>query len=201
MLNLHPGRLAANGPPIVSHAKMASLAETWRGKLNIKVINADAQVIGVSGGNQQRVVIAKSLVQKPRLVIFDEPTRGVAVGAIAEINLLIQSLADDGLADDGLAVLVILSCLPQIMNLSDRSLMARQGRIVKEYTPSEVTEQKIMDAAVHQGETVYHGAMCIGIRPGALARGVDKRPRIPIFLKLVPPRVGWPKGVNRAQVD
>jgi simple sugar transport system ATP-binding protein len=142
--NLHLGRLAAKGPPIVNHAEMTALAEAWRGKLNIKTINADAQVIELSGGNQQKVVIAKSLVQKPRLVIFDEPTRGVDVGAIAEIHQLIQSLADDGLA-----VMVISSYLPEILNLSDRILVARQGRIVEEFTPAEATEQKIMYAAVH----------------------------------------------------
>ena len=142
--NLHLGRLAAGGPPIVSYGEMAALAEAWRGKLNIRTINADARVIELSGGNQQKVVIAKSLVQKPRLVIFDEPTRGVDVGAIAEIHQLIQSLADDGLA-----VMVISSYLPEILNLSDRILVARQGRIVEEFTPSEATEQKIMYAAVH----------------------------------------------------
>jgi len=142
--NLFMGHLAASGPPLVSYAQMAALAEVWRGKLNIKSINADARVIELSGGNQQKVVIAKSLVQKPRLVIFDEPTRGVDVGAIAEIHQLIQ-----GLADDGLAVMVISSYLPEILNLSDRILVARQGRIVEEFTPAEASEQKIMYAAVH----------------------------------------------------
>ena len=142
--NLHLGRLAAAGPPIVSYAEMAALAEAWRGKLNIKSINADARVIELSGGNQQKVVIAKSLVQKPRLVIFDEPTRGVDVGAIAEIHQLIQRLADDGLA-----IMVISSYLPEILNLSDRILVTRQGRVVEEFTPSEATETKIMYAAVH----------------------------------------------------
>ena len=142
--NLHLGRLAANGPALVSPREMAVLAAEWRQKLNIRTINADARVIELSGGNQQKVVIAKSLVQKPRLVIFDEPTRGVDVGAIAEIHQLIQ-----GLADDGLAVMVISSYLPEILNLSDRILVARQGRIVEEFSPGEATEQKIMYAAVH----------------------------------------------------
>ena len=79
--------------------------------------------IELSGGNQQKVVIAKSLVQKPKLIIFDEPTRGVDVGAIAEIHQFINSLADEGLA-----VVVISSYLPEIMNLSDRILVSRQGR-------------------------------------------------------------------------
>jgi simple sugar transport system ATP-binding protein len=142
--NLYLGKLAARGAAIVSYRDMAGLAEIWREKLNIRSINADARVIELSGGNQQKVVIAKSLVQKPRLVIFDEPTRGVDVGAIAEIHQLIQTLADEAMA-----VLVISSYLPEILNLSDRILVARQGRIVEEFTPSEATEQKIMYAAVH----------------------------------------------------
>jgi simple sugar transport system ATP-binding protein len=142
--NLYLGRLASAGPPIVSYTEMAAMAETWRNKLNIKSINTGAKVIELSGGNQQKVVIAKALVQKPRLVIFDEPTRGVDVGAIAEIHQLIQNLADDGLA-----IMVISSYLPEILNLSDRILVARQGRIVEEFTPSEATEKKIMYAAVH----------------------------------------------------
>ena len=75
--NLYLGRLAAAAPPIVSYAAMAQLAETWRAKMNIKSINVDARVIEMSGGNQRKVAIAKSLVQSPRMVIFDEPTRGV----------------------------------------------------------------------------------------------------------------------------
>ena len=88
-------------------------------------------------------MIAKSLVQRPQLVIFDEPTRGGDVGAIAEIQEIVKRLADDGLA-----VIVISSYLPEILNLSDRILVACQGRIVEEFDPREATEEKIMDAAV-----------------------------------------------------
>ena len=102
------------------------------------------KVIELSGGNQQKVVIGKGLVQEPRIVIFDEPTRGVDVGAIAEIHHFINALADEGLA-----VVVISSYLPEIMNLSDRILVCRQGRIVEEFSPAEATEEKIMYAAVH----------------------------------------------------
>jgi simple sugar transport system ATP-binding protein len=90
------------------------------------------------------VVIAKALVQDPRIVIFDEPTRGVDVGAIAEIHEIINKLADQGLA-----VVVISSYLPEVLNLSDRILVARQGRIVEEFAMDEATEEKIMYAAVH----------------------------------------------------
>ena len=142
--NIHIGRLASGAPLVVSASEMRTLAKTWHEKLGIRSINADARVIELSGGNQQKVVIAKSLVQRPQLVIFDEPTRGVDVGAIAEIHHLIQSLADDGLA-----VMVISSYLPEVINLSDRILVARQGRIVEEFSPAEATDEKIMYAAVH----------------------------------------------------
>lgn len=101
-------------------------------------------MIELSGGNQQKVVIAKALIQKPKLVIFDEPTRGVDVGAIAEIHQLINRLADEGLA-----VVVISSYLPEVLNLSDRILVARKGRIVEECGAQDATDGKIMYAAVH----------------------------------------------------
>jgi simple sugar transport system ATP-binding protein len=83
-------------------------------------------------------------VQKPRIIIFDEPTRGVDVGAIAEIHQIINRLADDGLA-----LVVISSYLPEIMNLSDRILVCRQGCMVEELSPQDATEEKIMYAAVY----------------------------------------------------
>ena len=101
-------------------------------------------MVELSGGNQQKVVIAKSLVQKPHVIIFDEPTRGVDVGAIAEIHRLIGRLADEGMA-----IVVISSYLPEVMNLSDRILVTQSGRVVEEFTPEEATEKKIMYAAVH----------------------------------------------------
>lgn len=142
--NVYAGWLAARGPLIVNRREHETLAKTWRQKLNVRAINDRARVVELSGGNQQKVVIAKSLVQLPRLVIFDEPTRGVDVGAIAEIHQIIKNLADDGLA-----IMMISSYLPEVLNLSDRILVARQGRIVEEFSPSEATEEKIMYAAVH----------------------------------------------------
>src|SRR5215475_4055076 len=144
--NLYSGLLAAGleRMPYVSLAEMHQLAQSWRGTLNIRAINDGARVVELSGGNQQKVVIGKGLIQKPRLVIFDEPTRGVDVGAIAEIHHLINNLADEGLA-----VVVVSSYLPEILNLSDRILVCRQGRIVEEFAPSGATEEKIMYAAVH----------------------------------------------------
>jgi len=144
--NLYAGLLAANlgQVPYVSMREMRELSRQWTKALKVRAINDNAQVIELSGGNQQKVVIGKSLVQKPRLIIFDEPTWGVDVGAIAEIHGIINRLADEGLA-----VVVISSYLPEIMNLSDRILVCRQGRIVEEFSPVDATEERVMYAAVH----------------------------------------------------
>ncbi len=144
--NLHMGELTSSPSAgfVVRMGEMRALAEDWTKKLNIKTISSNAHVIELSGGNQQKVVIAKSLVQKPKLVIFDEPTRGVDVGAIAEIHQLINRLADEGMA-----VVVISSYLPEVINLSDRILVSQKGRIVEEFSPLTVTEEQIMYAAVH----------------------------------------------------
>jgi simple sugar transport system ATP-binding protein len=144
--NLYMGHLAAGleKSPVVRMAEMKKLAEEWTARLGIRAINSNARVIELSGGNQQKVVISKSLVQKPEIVIFDEPTRGVDVGAIAEIHLLINRLADEGFA-----IIVISSYLPEILNISDRILVCRSGRVVEEFSPEEATEEKIMYAAVH----------------------------------------------------
>jgi simple sugar transport system ATP-binding protein len=144
--NLFGGLLAAGREKawVINQQEMRQLSADWTKTLNIKAINDNARVVELSGGNQQKVVIGKGLVQQPRIVILDEPTRGVDVGAIAEIHQIINRLADEGLA-----VVVISSYLPEIMNLSDRILVCRQGRIVEEFSPAEATEEKIMYAAVH----------------------------------------------------
>lgn len=116
----------------------------WVEQLGVKTVTADARVIELSGGNQQKVVIAKSLAQEPELIIFDEPTRGVDVGAITDIHQLINRLADEGKA-----VVMISSYLPEILALSDRVLVARQGKVVEEFSAREANEEKIMYAAIH----------------------------------------------------
>jgi simple sugar transport system ATP-binding protein len=144
--NIHMGKIAQEKPPggIVLSSAAQDVTEVWSKILQIRAINSNARIVELSGGNQQKVVIAKALVQKPRLVIFDEPTRGVDVGAIAEIHKVIEDLANSGIA-----VMVISSYLPEIMVLSDRILVCRLGRVVEEFTPGSATEEKIMYAAVH----------------------------------------------------
>ncbi len=133
-----------NRSQIVNIAELRALADHWVRALNVRALNGDARVIELSGGNQQKVVIARSLLQKPRVVIFDEPTKGVDVGAIVEIHQLIGRLADSGMS-----VVVISSYLPEVLAISDRVMVYRQGRVVEEFSPREATTEKIMYAAVH----------------------------------------------------
>ena len=144
--NLYIGQISGREShgTLVNRNEKQTLAARWTKKLNIRALSGDSRVIELSGGNQQKVVIAKGLVQNPKLVIFDEPTRGVDVGAIAEIHQLIGALADDGLA-----VVVISSYLPEILSLSDRILVSRKGRVVEELSPDEATSETVMFAAVY----------------------------------------------------
>lgn len=144
--NIFLGHLAGGDKPesIISMTRMREMAAEWTKKLNVRALDNDARMVELSGGNQQKVVIAKALVQRPDLIIFDEPTRGVDVGAIAEIHHLIEDLANQGIA-----VLVISSYLPEILSISDRILVSRQGKIVEEFNPRVATAEKIMFAAVH----------------------------------------------------
>jgi simple sugar transport system ATP-binding protein len=144
--NIYLGLLAKLGGSrfLVSNKEAAAVGEHWIKRLNVRAISKDVKAIELSGGNQQKVVIAKSLVQDPQIIIFDEPTRGVDVGAITEIHDLINRLADEGKA-----VVVISSYLPEIMALSDRILVQRMGKVVEEYSATEANEEKIMYAAIH----------------------------------------------------
>ena len=125
-------------------AEEAATGSKWTKALNIRSVGRNVKVIELSGGNQQKVVIAKSLVQTPELIIFDEPTRGVDVGAVAEIHEFIR-----GLANEGKAVVVISSYLPEVLTLADRILVSRNGRFVEEFTGPDITEREIMYAAIH----------------------------------------------------
>jgi ABC-type sugar transport system ATPase subunit len=144
--NIYVGRISTpeGRTVLLSRKEQSRVGNEWVQRMKVRAINSRAKIIELSGGNQQKVVVAKSLVQNPKVVFFDEPTRGVDVGAIQEIHDFIRSLAAQGIA-----VVVISSYLPEILSLSDRILVARQGRIVEEFSSSEATEEKIMYAAIH----------------------------------------------------
>jgi rhamnose transport system ATP-binding protein len=112
-------------------------------KLRIRTPGIAQLVRNLSGGNQQKIVIAKWLAREPKVLILDEPTRGIDVGAKAEIHRLMSALAQQGLA-----ILMISSELPEILGMSDRVLVMRQGRIVGEFTREQATQEAIIGAAM-----------------------------------------------------
>jgi len=144
--NVYIGKLATRSgfSFLLARARRSKLANYWVERLKINALQRKARIVELSGGNQQKVVLAKSLVQEPSIVIFDEPTRGVDVGTIPHIHAEIRRLADEGKA-----VVVISSYLPEILAVSDRILVARTGRIVAEFYAAEATQDKILYAAVH----------------------------------------------------
>ena len=144
--NIYMGLLGKLGGAFrpVSTSRAKEVGTRWGELLKVRAISKDVRVIELSGGNQQKLVIAKSLVQEPDVIIFDEPTRGVDVGAITEIHAEINRLADAGKA-----VVVISSYLPEVMALSDRILVAKQGKVVVEFSATEATQEGIMYAAIH----------------------------------------------------
>jgi rhamnose transport system ATP-binding protein len=100
----------------------------------------------LSGGNQQKIVLGKWLANKPRLLILDEPTRGIDVGAKAEIHRLMGELAREGVA-----ILMISSELPEVLGMSDRVLVMREGRLVAEFARSEASSQAVGSAMMGDG--------------------------------------------------
>ena len=108
-------------------------------RLRVRTPGLDAVVAGLSGGNQQKVVLAKWLAARPQVLILDEPTRGVDVGAKAEIHALIGELAAQGTA-----ILVISSELPEVLRLSERILVLREGRLVGEVSREDATQEGLL---------------------------------------------------------
>ena len=119
------------------------LADRFIRELRMKVSGPEQVVRSLSGGNQQKVLLAKWMAIRPRVLILDEPTRGIDVGAKAEVHRIIA-----GLADEGLAILLISSELPEILHLSDRILVMHEGRLTADLPRAEASEEAILRAAV-----------------------------------------------------
>ena len=122
--------------------KQQETTRTWIERLGIKVADPELPMTSLSGGNQQKCAIAKSLVLNPKVLILDEPTRGVDVGAKAEIYSLIAQLAAEGMS-----CIVISSEMPEIIGLCHRALVFRDGRVEGELQQSELSEANIMRLA------------------------------------------------------
>ena len=128
--------------PFVAQAEETRAVSGIAAKVNIDPRMLPQQTRTLSGGNKQKAVIAKVLLLSPSLLILDEPTRGIDVGAKSEIYRLIHNLTQAGMA-----VLLISSEMPELLGVCDRILVMRQGRLVAEFDRQNATEEALMSAA------------------------------------------------------
>ncbi len=129
-----------SGKVFMNVKSVESLAEKYREMLSIKTPNLEQKVVNLSGGNQQKTIIARWMMHQPKVLMMDEPTHGIDVGAKQEIYELIDSIAKEGIS-----VILLSSELPEILRMSDRILIMHQGELRGTLDHSEATEVKIME--------------------------------------------------------
>ncbi|MCA9878010.1 MAG: sugar ABC transporter ATP-binding protein, partial [Thermomicrobiales bacterium] len=133
---------------LVKRQAERATAEGFKERLSIRAPSVDAPTGSLSGGNQQKVVISKWLETNPQVLILDEPTRGIDVGAKVEVHQLI-----DELAARGMAIIMISSDMPEVLAMSDRVLVMREGRQMAIFDHQEATQERVLAAAMGQSET------------------------------------------------
>jgi rhamnose transport system ATP-binding protein len=138
------GRLVRHG--LISTRSETQLATHWGKRLRLKADDPNAAAGTLSGGNQQKVVLGKWLATNPNVLIIDEPTRGIDVGAKAEVYGALSELVQNGMA-----VLMISSELPEVLGMADRVLVMHDGRISADIARADASEERIMSAALGQG--------------------------------------------------
>jgi putative multiple sugar transport system ATP-binding protein len=131
---------------IIDEGREFKVADGYRQKLNIRSPDVYARVVNLSGGNQQKVVLSKWLFSNPEILILDEPTRGIDVGAKYEIYTIIAQLASEGKC-----VIMISSEMPELLGMCDRICVLNEGVFVAEFTAAEATQEKIMRSIVTSG--------------------------------------------------
>ncbi len=117
----------------------AKLLDGFVRRLGIRAASLRATITTLSGGNQQKVILARWIARQPRVLIIDEPTRGIDVGAKEDVHSLIREIAAEGVA-----VLLISSDMPEVMSLSDRIITLREGETTSEHMAAEVTAEELM---------------------------------------------------------
>ncbi|MFF3591322.1 sugar ABC transporter ATP-binding protein [Streptomyces sp. NPDC002387] len=137
---------------LVDDARIDRIVDTFMKRLRIKASSSHQMVSELSGGNQQKVLLARWLALHPKVLLLDEPTRGIDVGAKAEVQALV-----DELADEGLAVLLISSDTEELIEGSDRVVVLKDGAVVRELTGDAVTEDELMRAIAEVPEGGPHG--------------------------------------------
>jgi ribose transport system ATP-binding protein len=129
--------------PLMDADRERQEAQRFVDVLSIRTPNLAREVLNLSGGNQQKVVVGKWLSTAPKILIADEPTRGIDVGSKAEIHDLLRKLANDGMA-----ILMISSELPEVLGMSDRILVMHDGRIMGTLPAAEASEDAVMSLAI-----------------------------------------------------
>ena len=130
---------------VIDEAREAKVATQYRKTLNIRASGILQRTLNLSGGNQQKVVLSKWLFAQPQVLILDEPTRGIDVGAKYEIYTIINELADTGKG-----VIVISSEMPELLGICDRIYVMNEGRFVDEMPAKEASQEKIMASIMRQ---------------------------------------------------
>ena len=169
--NLAAAELGKHSSPVslIDRAAERELTDRYISELDIKAASMDDRITTLSGGSQQKVILARWLATDPKVLVLDEPTRGIDVTTKAEIHRLIASLAADGIA-----VLLISSELPELLALSHRVLVLREGGVVADFAASPFDEEAVLRAALGSGtETIandggivaaYHDGEPTGLR-------------------------------------
>jgi ABC-type sugar transport system ATPase subunit len=128
---------------LIDNSQKKSIVNEWIDKLNIKPPYPEMNIDQFSGGNQQKAVIAKWLAFSPKILIVDEPTQGIDIGAKSEIHKLLRDLAEDGIG-----IIVVSSELPEILAIADRTLVMRRGRISHVFEGDNMTQEEILNKAI-----------------------------------------------------
>jgi rhamnose transport system ATP-binding protein len=151
---------------LVSRAAERSRAADWASRLELKYTRLTDAVSTLSGGNQQKVVLGKWLATGPRVLIVDEPTRGIDVGTKAQVHALLSQLAAEGVA-----VLMISSDLPEVLAMADRILVMREGRLVAELPRAGATEERVLAAATGRISGLVGEGSDAGASPTSMEAG------------------------------
>jgi rhamnose transport system ATP-binding protein len=136
---------------LMNQRREREVAQDYSAQLQVRSSGIEQLVRALSGGNQQKVVLAKWLITHPTVLILDEPTRGIDVGSKAEVHRIISQLARDGLA-----IILISSDLPEVLAMADRVLVMHEGRVAAEFVHADVDQEKVMFAATGQVTNDYH---------------------------------------------
>jgi ABC-type sugar transport system ATPase subunit len=127
---------------LLNFSKEKKIAQEYVSKFNIKTPSIEQMVTNLSGGNQQKVILAKVLMANPQILLMDEPTKGVDIGAKNEIYNLMRELVLQGIS-----IVMISSELPELLAMCDRFVVLAEGRVADEFTKAEATEHRVMLAA------------------------------------------------------